>query len=230
MADSQAAFDLEVVNLTKRFDDGEQAVDVLAGISFRLSANSSLAITGPSGSGKSTLLHILGTLDQPTSGKVTIGDRDPFALPEPELARFRNEEIGFVFQDHHLLPQYSVLENVLLPTFAFSSHTETAEENARDLLTRVGLGHRLDHRPAQISGGERQRAAVARALIHRPALLLCDEPTGNLDRNSAVALADLLFELQGESDNILIVVTHSQDLANRFGRRFELVDGQCSEA
>ena len=230
MTDQRQSPDLQVAELTRSFDDGDRRVEVLRGISFQLTADSSLAITGPSGSGKSTLLQIVGTLDAPTSGTVRVGGLDPFQLSEPELARFRNRQIGFVFQDHHLLPQYSVLENVLLPTLAFGSPAPDTEDRARNLLERVGLGHRLDHRPAQISGGERQRAAVARALIHQPALLLCDEPTGNLDRNNALALADLLFELQSDRQNILIVVTHSLELAARFGRRFELSDGRCSEA
>jgi len=208
---------------------GETRVDVLRGISFELSGAEALVVTGPSGSGKSTLLHLVGTLDQPDAGRVEIDSSDPFALPEPELARFRNTNIGFVFQDHHLLPQYSVLENVLVPTMAFPGSVDGAEARAGSLLDRVGLGHRLSHRPAELSGGERQRVAVARALINQPSLLLCDEPTGSLDRKSAAAVADLLFELHAEAGNILIVVTHSLELAGRFGRRFELREGRCSE-
>jgi lipoprotein-releasing system ATP-binding protein len=194
-----------------------------------LQAGESLAITGPSGSGKSTLLHIVGTLDEPTSGTVRIDEQDPFALPEPELARFRNRTIGFVFQDHHLLPQYSVLENALIPTLAYPGG-EDLRHRAVELLTKVGLDHRLDHRPAQLSGGERQRVAIARALINRPGLLLCDEPTGNLDVDTAASVADLLLELQELEQNILIAVTHSLELAARFPRHFELREGLCSEA
>jgi len=220
---------LRVSDVHKSFDMGESRVDVLRGISFEQAGGESLVVTGPSGSGKSTLLHLVGTLDRPDAGRVEIDSSDPFALPEPELARFRNSNIGFVFQDHHLLPQYSVLENVLVPTMAFSGAADGAEARASGLLERVGLGHRLTHRPAELSGGERQRVAVARALINQPSLLLCDEPTGSLDRNSAVAVADLLFELHSEARNILIVVTHSLELAGRFERRFELREGRCSE-
>ncbi|MEK7728979.1 MAG: ABC transporter ATP-binding protein, partial [candidate division KSB1 bacterium] len=187
----------------------------------------SLAIIGPSGSGKSTLLHLLGTLDQPSSGAITLGDRNPFALSEPALAKFRNQTIGFVFQEHHLLPQYAVLENVLLPTLAFGKSADKQQEYARALLQRVGLAHRLEHFPAELSGGEKQRVAIARALINRPRLLLCDEPTGNLDRNTGHAVADLLFELHREQSNILLIVTHSAELAARCERRFELREGTC---
>ncbi len=248
---------LEVRDLTKAYAKGPDRVEVLRGISFDLGAGDALAITGPSGSGKSTLLHILGTLDEPSSGVLRIAGSEPFALPEPELARFRNRTIGFVFQDHHLLPQYSVLENVLIPTLAggrgaggrgagggrtgggrTGSGRSGGGDRALELLERVGLSHRLDHRPAELSGGERQRVAVARALINAPTLLLCDEPTGSLDQATAGAVGDLLLELHGggsdggtqegpESRTILIVVTHSLELAGRFDRRFELKEGRC---
>lgn len=221
---------LILADVTKGFDVGPQELTVLRGVSLELAPGDALAITGPSGSGKSTLLHIIGALDRPSSGTVRLGDDEPFARSEPELARFRNRVVGFVFQDHHLLPQYTVLENVLLPTLAFPDPGAGDEAWARQLLERVGLGHRLSHRPGEISGGERQRAAVARALVNRPSLLLCDEPTGNLDRKSATAVADLLFELHGEAGNILIVVTHSLELAERFPRRADLVDGHLEEA
>jgi lipoprotein-releasing system ATP-binding protein len=185
---------------------------------------------GPSGSGKSTLLHLIGTLDQPSSGSIEINQRTPFVLPEPELAKFRNQVIGFVFQDHHLLPQFSVLENVLVPTWAFKTNDKDAKNHAYELLERVGLSHRLDHRPAELSGGERQRVAIARALINRPSLLLCDEPTGDLDQKTAESVASLLLELHRAEKNILIVVTHSLELAGRFNRRFELREGRCVEA
>jgi lipoprotein-releasing system ATP-binding protein len=187
-----------------------------------------VAITGPSGSGKSTLLHLIGTLDRPTSGRIEIDGKEPYGLPEPELARYRNETVGFVFQDHHLLPQYTVLENVLIPTLAFGG-TEADGARARELLRRVDLSDRLDHRPSQLSGGERQRVAVARALINRPGLLLCDEPTGSLDGKTAEAVSSLLFELHGEEGGILIVVTHSLELAGRFENRLELREGRCCE-
>lgn len=219
---------LIVSGLKKHYETLDERVDVLRGISFRVQSGENLVITGPSGSGKSTLLHILGSLDHPTSGSIMIDDRDPFSLPEPELARFRNQFVGFVFQDHHLLPQYSVLENVLLPAAATSSGAER-KERALKLLDKVQLSHRLHHRPAEISGGERQRVAVARALINQPKLMLCDEPTGNLDAKTAQAVGSLLMELHQQERNILIGVTHSLELAGLFDRRFELQEGLCCE-
>jgi lipoprotein-releasing system ATP-binding protein len=205
------------------------ALEILQPTTFTLEPGSSLAVTGPSGSGKTTLLHLIGTLDTPSSGTLLINGTDPFALAETPLARFRNQHIGFVFQDHHLLPQYSVLENVLMPTLAFKERDADAPQRALELLQRVGLAHRLTHRPAALSGGERQRVAVARALINRPALLLCDEPTGNLDPTTAAAIGALLFELQRQDGTMLIGVTHNLDLAARFKRRFELKEGVCVE-
>src|SRR5262245_11721071 len=184
---------------------------------------------GPSGSGKSTLLYILGALEPPSSGSVTLEGQNPFALGEREQATFRNRRIGFVFQDHSLLPQCSVLENVLAPTLAAASRDGGAsadEQRARELLAQVGLADRLDHRPAELSGGEKQRAAVARALILNPTLLLCDEPTGNLDRSSANAVAELLLDLHAARKTILITVTHSTALAERFATRYEMDAGK----
>lgn len=221
---------LRLTEVAKTYGEGPTAVEVLRGVDLALEAGDGLAVTGPSGSGKSTLLHIIGTLEEPTTGSVEIDNRNPFALPEKELARFRNQTAGFVFQDHHLLPQYSVLENVLLPTLAFPPSPADAEERARGLLQRVGLGSRLAHRPAELSGGERQRAAVARALINQPALLLCDEPTGNLDRANASAVTELLLGLRAEAGNLLIVVTHSAEVAGRFERQVTLVEGRCVAA
>ena len=218
---------LEVSEVHKSFETEGDPVEVLRGVSFDLHKKQSLAITGPSGSGKSTLLHLVGTLDSPTSGRITIDGQDPYSLSEPDLARFRNDSVGFIFQDHHLLPQYSVLENLLVPTLAFPRKDDGTEDRARELVERVGLTHRIDHRPAELSGGERQRVAVARALINGPSLLLCDEPTGSLDHATAESVAALLFELHGEEDNILIVVTHSLELAERFENRFELREGRC---
>lgn len=221
--------DLVLEDVTKSFTLGPHELRVLQGCSLKLDPGDALAITGRSGSGKSTLLHLIGTLDEPTSGTVRIGGRDPFALSEPELARFRNRTVGFIFQDHHLLPQYTVLENVMIPTLAFPG--EGGDEGwARALLERVGLSDRLAHRPAELSGGERQRVAVARALVNRPALLLCDEPTGNLDKKNADAVIDLVLELNAGSDRIVIVVTHSLEIAARFPRRAELDEGRCVEA
>lgn len=219
-----------VRSLTRSFILGPETVSVLQDLDLDLAAGEALAVIGPSGSGKSTLLHILGTLDRPTSGSVAIGGVDPFGLAEPELARFRNREVGFVFQDHHLLPQYTALENVLIPTLPFRAKGEDPEPWARELLARVGLGSRLAHRPGELSGGERQRVAVARALVHRPRLLLADEPTGNLDEASATGVADLLFELQREVGAVLVLVTHSLELAARFPRRCRLQAGRCVAA
>ncbi len=214
---------LKVSNLSKDFG----SVQVLRHISFTLAAGTSVAITGPSGSGKSTLLHIVGTLEAPSSGQVAINNTDPFRLSEPELARYRNAVIGFVFQDHHLLPQYSVLENVLIPTLV-SKHALDAKRRAHELLSRMGLAHRVSHRPAELSGGERQRVAIARALINQPDILLCDEPTGNLDTITSDTIADLLFELHRVEQKILIVVTHNLEFASRFQQHLQLVDGICS--
>lgn len=216
---------LKLKNLQKTYQGEFEAVEVLKGVSFEMTKGESFAITGPSGSGKSTLLHLLGTLDTPTAGSVLIDGKNPFDLPETELARFRNRVIGFIFQDHHLLPQYSVLENVLVPTLAFKDKQAGKIEKAKELIQRVGLADREAHRPAQLSGGERQRVAIARALINDPQLLLCDEPTGNLDQKTANAVADLLFELHEEAKNILIVVTHSLTLAKRFPRQLAFSEG-----
>jgi lipoprotein-releasing system ATP-binding protein len=223
---------LVVRDAHKRFSTAAGPVDVLRGVSLALAAGEALAITGPSGAGKSTLLHLIGSLDRPSSGTIEIDGTDLFQLPEPELAWFRNRTIGFVFQDSHLLPQYTLLENVLVPALAFPGRgmdSRAARARAEELLARVGLGSRLQHRPAELSGGERQRAAVARALLNRPRLLLCDEPTGSLDRAAAAAVADLLFELREAERTVLIVATHSLELAARFPRRCELAEGRCSE-
>jgi lipoprotein-releasing system ATP-binding protein len=220
---------LLVSNVTKEYPTRAEPLSVLRGVSLSIEPGENLAILGPSGSGKSTLLYILGTLERPTSGTVTIDNTNPFALNEPSLAKFRNTAIGFVFQDHHLLPQCSVLENVLIPTIAGGSGgptSDAASKRARSLLDRVGLAHRLDHRPAELSGGERQRVAIARAMINRPRLLLADEPTGNLDRTTAASVARLLLELPREEQTILVTVTHSLELAGMMGRRFELDDGK----
>jgi lipoprotein-releasing system ATP-binding protein len=221
--------DLIVENLTKEFPTRAEALVVLRGASLNLSRGENLAILGPSGSGKSTLLYVIGTLDRPTSGRIEMEGADPFVLNEPQLADFRNERIGFVFQDHYLLPQCSVLENVLLPTIAQAGGNGDFVERAKMLIDRVGLSNRIDYRPAELSGGERQRVAVARALIRKPTLLLADEPTGNLDRSTAASVGKLLVELQRESQTMMIVVTHSLELAASFDRRLELDDGQLKE-
>lgn len=221
---------LRVERLCKTYSSRAGEVAVLRDIEMSLDGGEAVAVTGPSGSGKSTLLNVLGGLDKPTSGHVRVNGKDPFGLSEAQLARFRNETIGFIFQDHHLLPQCTVLENVLLPTLAGEGPTPELEERAKGLIDRVGLTPRIGHRPAELSGGERQRVAIARALINRPALLLADEPTGNLDHASAVRVAELLLELYRESDAILIVVTHSLELANQMPGRFEIHDGRLTKA
>ena len=218
---------LTVENLTKAYPTRSGALQVLRGIDLKLERGEALAVTGPSGSGKSTLLHILGTLDRPSGGRVTLDGEDPFALTEPQLADFRNRRIGFVFQDHHLLPQCSVLENVLIPTLVNKADRAVdVEKWARELIERVGLSQRLDHRPAELSGGERQRVAIARALIHRPLLLLADEPTGNLDRHTAKAVGEMLLQMHKQENTILIAVTHSAELAGAFPRRMEMNEGK----
>jgi lipoprotein-releasing system ATP-binding protein len=194
---------------------------VLNGVSLSIKRGEAAAIMGPSGVGKSTLLYIAGGLERPTGGRVTLDGSDPHRLGEKELAEFRNRKIGFLFQDHCLLPQCSMLENVLVPSLVASDRA-AYPKRARELLEQVGLGGRLEHRPSELSGGEKQRAALARALIQQPLLLLCDEPTGNLDEASAGLVADLLLELHQRQETILIVVTHSRDLAARFPARYEL--------
>ena len=195
---------------------------MLRDVSLSLKPGESASIVGASGSGKSTLLYICGGLDRPTSGTVTLGDTDPHALDARALAAFRNRRVGFVFQDHCLLPQCTVLENVLVPTLLAPDREDASR--ARALVERIGLADRIDHRPAALSGGERQRVAIARALIRSPRLLLCDEPTGNLDRAAAENVASVLLDLHRLKNTILLVVTHSTVLAERFPARFTLVD------
>ena len=234
---------LELRNVTKRYD----ALSILAGISLTVSRGETLAIVGPSGSGKSTLLQIIGTLDRATNGEVLLDGNNLAALDDVQLAAVRNQQLGFVFQSHYLLPQCTVIENVLVPTLAgshrrkevdsvnqnvrlvTSSVTETVAARAERLLKRVGLQDRLHHRPGQLSGGERQRVAVVRALINQPQLLLADEPTGALDQAAATALGQLLIELNKEEGVTIIVVTHAMDLARRMSRVLRLEDGKLVE-
>jgi lipoprotein-releasing system ATP-binding protein len=216
---------LKATNVSKRYPTPRGALEVLSSVSLALDRGQAASIMGPSGSGKSSLLYVLGALDPPSEGEVTLDGANPYALGERELAAFRNRQVGFVFQDHFLLPQCSVVENVLAPTLVDRDGSgSTARERADWLIERVGLQDRRDHRPAELSGGERQRAAIARALIRQPQLLLCDEPTGNLDRGSAETVAALVLDLHARERTILIVVTHSAALADRFPQRFELVD------
>jgi len=219
---------LTAIHISKSYETPRGALPILKDVSLTLDRGGAAAIMGPSGSGKSTLLYILGALDPPTSGSVSLDGRDPFRLNEREQAAFRNRRIGFVFQDHSLLPQCSVLENVLAPTLVAppdGGDPKQDESRARELLTQVGLADRLEHRPGELSGGEKQRAAIARALIREPLLVLCDEPTGNLDRASADNVASLLLELHRRRQTILIVVTHSAALAERFPLRYEMREG-----
>ena len=225
-ADDPVVLSLEDVHKQYESTDREP-VPVLRGISLTVRRGESVAVIGPSGSGKSTLLNILGSLDSPTRGSIRLDGQELADLPEQELASVRNKKIGFIFQSHHLLPQCSVLENVLVPTLAENGQAPAeAVERAKQLLERVGLGHRLTHRPAQLSGGECQRVAVVRALINQPSLILADEPTGALDHSTAGALADLLVELNRDDQVTLIVVTHSAELAAKMGVIRQLLDGQ----
>ena len=215
---------LNVDNLSKSYTTPRGELPILEGVSLTLDRGDAVAIMGPSGSGKSTLLYSLGALEPPTSGTVTLDGVNPYSLGERQQAAFRNKHVGFVFQDHSLLPQCSLLENVLAPTLVAerNSTRKHDQERAAEILTQVGLGSRLEHRPGELSGGEKQRAAIARALILDPTLLLCDEPTGNLDASIAEFVASLLLELHRARKTILVVVTHSAALAARFPRRFEM--------
>lgn len=215
---------LDVSNLSKEYPTPQGRLSILEDVSLSLSRGDAAAIMGPSGSGKSTLLYIIGALEPPSAGIVRLDGHDPFQLKERELAAFRNQKIGFIFQDHCLLPQCSVIENVLIPTLITGPNGTNSEERARLLLEQVGLAKRIEHRPAELSGGEKQRVALARALMMQPLLLLCDEPTGNLDRKSAEVVASLLLELHRQQETILILVTHSAELAARFPLRYELAE------
>lgn len=231
---ASAAPYLQIIGVSKSYNSIQNAppVRVLEEISLDVAQGESIAFVGPSGSGKSTLLNIIGTLDRPTSGKVLLEGRDITQLSETEVAKLRNQHLGFVFQSHNLLPQCTVLENVLVPTLALPQAKDgnQALERAHRLLTRVGLGSRSEHRPGQLSGGERQRVAVVRALINQPQLLLADEPTGALDRKSAEELSTLLVELNKEENVTLIVVTHALELAKRLHRQFQMLDGKLLAA
>jgi lipoprotein-releasing system ATP-binding protein len=214
---------LAVSGVSKEYPSPSGPLRILSDVSLNLEPGSAISVMGPSGSGKSTLLYILGGLESPSGGTVTLNGKDVYKLKDDELSAFRRDSVGFVFQDHCLLPQCTVLENVLIPTPASPSSKDPAvQARARTLLDAVGLGKRLDHRPGELSGGEKQRCAIARALILSPGLLLCDEPTGNLDRTTAAQVADLLFDLHKQQQTILIVVTHSLDLAKRFAVRYEM--------
>ena len=217
---------LEVRGLSKEYPAPAGPLRVLSEVDLTLKTGDSASIVGPSGSGKSTLLYILGALDPPTTGTVALDGKNPYECDDTGLAAFRNLHVGFVFQDHHLLPQCTVLENVLIPTLVARDADGAALQLAHDLLDRVGLGPRMQHRPHQLSGGEKQRVALARALMRRPKLVLCDEPTGNLDHQSAEEVVSLLLALHETQPTILIVVTHNLDLAQRFGLRYRLINAR----
>ncbi|QDT13581.1 ABC transporter ATP-binding protein [Planctomycetes bacterium K23_9] len=217
---------LKVDHLAKSYPMAGESLHVLTDVSMELSGGDSLAIVGPSGCGKSTLLQILGTLDQPDSGSVLIDNANPFELNESQLAAFRGKQIGFIFQDHHLLPQLSVMENVLVPTLAVGKPSAEDLSRAGELLEAVGLASRTGHLPSELSGGERERVAIARALLMQPTLILADEPTGNLDRTTADSVTQLLLELQKSSGAILITVTHSDTLAAAMDSQRVLEDGK----
>jgi lipoprotein-releasing system ATP-binding protein len=216
---------LESTHVSKAYATAAGPLPILTDVSLTLNQGDAIAIVGPSGSGKSTLLYVLGALEPPSGGSVTLDGVNPFTLSENDLSAFRNKQAGFVFQDHCLLPQLTVLENVLIPAMV-AKVDDVTRARARQLLDQVGLSKRLDHRPAELSGGEKQRVAIARALIRDPKLLLCDEPTGNLDRHTAAQVADLLLEINRASKTILIVVTHSTELAARFPATWELIEGK----
>ena len=217
---------IRIVDLHKSYYDGESELPVLQGVNLEIYMSELLAIVGASGVGKSTLLHIIGTLDRPTAGNVLYDEQDVFTLSDTELARFRNKEVGFVFQFHHLLPEFTALENVAMGALITSSNNKTIYKEAASLLDYVGLSERLSHYPSQLSGGERQRVAIARSLINQPKVVLADEPTGNLDRRSSEAVLELLWDLNAKSGQTFVIVTHNQELAQQVDRVIQLVDGK----
>ena len=221
---------IRIVDLHKSYYDGESELPVLQGIDLEIYMSELLAVVGASGVGKSTLLHIIGTLDRPTAGSVLYDEQDVFTLSDTELARFRNKEIGFVFQFHHLLPEFTALENVAMGALITSSDNKTVYKEAESLLDYVGLSERLSHYPNQLSGGERQRVAIARSLINQPKIVLADEPTGNLDRRSSEAVLELLWDLNAKSGQTFVIVTHNQELAQQVDRIIQLVDGKVVDA
>jgi lipoprotein-releasing system ATP-binding protein len=218
--------ELEAIGVVKRFQLGGETIQVLAGVNLLLRPGESLAVLGVSGAGKSTLLHILGGLERPTAGEVRFGGRDLYGLPPDEVATFRNQSLGFVFQSHHLLPEFDALENVMMPCLLGGMARREARERALAILEQVGLSHRLRHGPGKLSGGERQRVAIARALVRKPAVVLADEPTGNLDPHTADEVVDLFLRLNGEAQTALVLVTHNEKLANRLAKKCYLVEGR----
>ncbi|GGZ63469.1 lipoprotein-releasing ABC transporter ATP-binding protein LolD [Paraglaciecola chathamensis] len=219
---------LKCDHLSKQYDDGKDSVHILNNVNLTVHTSEQLAIIGSSGSGKSTLLHLLGALDQPTSGSVLFEQQDIFAFSNAQQAKFRNQSLGFVYQAHHLLPEFSALENVAMPRLIANEKRDEALQHAEEMLKKVGLSHRLTHRPSMLSGGERQRVAIARALVNQPKLVLADEPTGNLDTKTGEGIYQLLNELRDLSQTSFIVVTHDIQLAKRLDRSLSLVNGQLS--
>ena len=220
---------IRVVDLYKSYYDGVTELPVLKGVDVAVKKAEIVAVVGASGVGKSTMLHLLGGLDRPTEGTIFYEGEDIFALNDPELDRFRNEEIGFIFQFHHLLPEFTALENVAMAGLIARQQASVAHDRAKELLDYVGLGDRLEHRPSELSGGERQRVAIARALVNQPKVVLADEPTGNLDQKTSEAVHDLLWTLNDQFNQTFIIVTHNQTLAQRADRLIQLVDGQVYE-
>lgn len=220
---------LRCTNLTKEYTDGQSSVKVLKKINFSINKAEQVAIVGSSGSGKSTLLHLLGALDKPTSGQVTFEQHDIFTFSSNQQAQFRNQSLGFVYQFHHLLPEFSALENVAMPLLIAKKAIKQANERAMDMLDKVGLSHRYSHKPAELSGGERQRVAIARALVTQPKLILADEPTGNLDQKTGESIYQLLSDLREQMHTSFVVVTHDTQLAKRLDRSLNLIDGCLSD-
>jgi len=218
--------ELEAVGVVKRFQLGDSTIEVLNGVSLVLRPGESLAVLGVSGAGKSTLLHVLGGLERPTAGEVRFGGKDLYGLAQDEVAAFRNRQLGFVFQSHHLLPEFDALENVMMPCLLSGMARREARDKARAMLDSVGLSHRLQHGPGKLSGGERQRVAIARALVLDPAVVLADEPTGNLDPHTADDVVDLFLKLNAQAQTALVLVTHNEKLANRLAKKRYLVEGR----
>jgi lipoprotein-releasing system ATP-binding protein len=221
---------LKCTNMSKEYNDGENSVKVLKNINFSINKAEQVAIVGSSGSGKSTLLHLLGALDKPTSGQVTFEQQDIFTFSSNQQAQFRNQSLGFVYQFHHLLPEFSALENVAMPLLIAKKTIKQANELAMAMLDKVGLSHRYKHKPSELSGGERQRVAIARALVTQPKLILADEPTGNLDQKTGESIYQLLSDLREQMHTSFVVVTHDTQLAKRLDRSLNLIDGRLSDA
>ena len=220
---------ITIKNLEKHFINNQHRVEVLKGLDLELHSQDTLAVVGASGTGKSTLLHIMGTLDRPSGGQVLFEGQNIFEQSAKDLARFRNQKIGFVFQFHHLLPEFSALENTMMPQLIAGESKPEARERAEEILTQLGLKDRLFHRIGELSGGEQQRVAIARSLIRSPQLILADEPTGNLDRKTGTQIIDLFNQLNQEKGVTFLMVTHNQDLSRRFKRNVEIVDGKAIE-